>query len=974
MAKRETKRAVAAKKKNAPHRYRVPNPPALFAGREDERRWFVEALERASIVVVSGPGGVGKTALVRYAIHKSFPRKLARTLNLQVPPAEPASQVLLQIHRAITEAEGSDELDWSDLQGDLETAMVKALERAEAGSYWIVLDDLYQEEIEEADKLLLHVASYAQRSRWIVTSRRTPTLHQLAGQVWTLGALSERTLQQLAHAWAPTVAEVHLRTAVSRAAGSPWMLYQLLSSPIAPQSADDATLLSGLSPEALSFVRSLSVFDAPLPSELLMKLFATPSPQDLESLRRRGLIDDGPGGVRLHDIARGMIRAEGRDPRFEAEVHRVADVLLTLGDPEALLEGSRLLVELHRASDLKSVVESQGETLLGLGYAPRLWKVLRGTESQELEGWRLRCAAELGNPTALAQVRAPHQQGPSERLAWARTLLAEGDPDGAHDELQTLLASDAFAGAPQHAAEAVLLIGEALRLTGRWSDASAALQSLDVEGHLRLRRDAAIALCAIMVARPSTVDMQTLVRSALDHATDADLAALVAEALVASGRIDEASRVLDAARGTPRGAHARLLSTRRLILTAARIAGMRGHIEESKALLEQVRPYAHGASLLLPSLYLVDAECRLALGELAELVSTLESWQAEVRSMDAHAEAELTTARVRLAVLLALEELPKEPDPSEGTLLVQQHLAWRRMHHARVQGAEELEPQRRSRRQERGPSPQITILNNMVAATEALVSGDNPFANARAVAAEREAERWDMGSLRAEALCLVADALVCASRLDELASTAELLGHLSSRLASPRHLEEGRFYAAVAEGRMDPALLELLAACHAVAPVAARRAQALLGGEPRLDHLDLRVLEALAGADVVQTIEVIVTAAQGEQEDWQPGWGVDAERTRVWLEDGSIVDLSGQALSMRILETLLAHHGEASKEQLVLQAWGEPSYHPLRHDAKVHVAVRKARDILARGSKHASERIVTSEAGYRLAGPVRWAR
>ncbi|MEB2323903.1 MAG: AAA family ATPase, partial [Sorangiineae bacterium] len=41
----------------------MPNPPAVFVGRERERAALSSALARAPLTVLHGPSGVGKTAL-----------------------------------------------------------------------------------------------------------------------------------------------------------------------------------------------------------------------------------------------------------------------------------------------------------------------------------------------------------------------------------------------------------------------------------------------------------------------------------------------------------------------------------------------------------------------------------------------------------------------------------------------------------------------------------------------------------------------------------------------------------------------------------------------------------------------------------------------------------------------------------------------------------------------------------------------
>ena len=59
-----------------------------------------------------------------------------------------------------------------------------------------------------------------------------------------------------------------------------------------------------------------------------------------------------------------------------------------------------------------------------------------------------------------------------------------------------------------------------------------------------------------------------------------------------------------------------------------------------------------------------------------------------------------------------------------------------------------------------------------------------------------------------------------------------------------------------------------------------------------------------------------------------------------------------------------------TNKELVRAAWDEDEYHPLRHDGKLHVAVRKLRETIEDDPKKPI-RLATTDDGYRLGGPVR---
>ena len=65
--------------------------------------------------------------------------------------------------------------------------------------------------------------------------------------------------------------------------------------------------------------------------------------------------------------------------------------------------------------------------------------------------------------------------------------------------------------------------------------------------------------------------------------------------------------------------------------------------------------------------------------------------------------------------------------------------------------------------------------------------------------------------------------------------------------------------------------------------------------------------------------------------------------------------------------------GALDKEALVLAVWGERVHHPLRHDSRLHAAVRELRPRIE-DDPRAPARVVTTEQGYALGGTVRLLR
>lgn len=952
-----------------PRHLRLPNPPPFFVGRAWEQTWLASAIKRGPVVAVSGPGGVGKTALIRQVLRASFHRKLDITINFTAPPREHPTQAVLQVLRGIVEIEGlGGDVDFRALQRDTAALWDRVIELAETHPFWIVLEDLYQDEISEVDDFLKELASFVQRSRWIVSSRFQPKLPALAGQVLTLGALSEQELLELAYHWAPGASEASLKDAARESGGSPWVLYQSLSGRSTVAAHEPRGLLSAVSAEGLRLVKILSVFIGPIRPDLLERCGPTSTLETLHELRQQGLVEEVSGGLVLHDVVRRRLQAQGSSRHFDDESHRVADLLLGVDDPDSLLETIRLLVILGRMADLEALLQRWGEVLLSKGYAPRLFKTLQGVRVDSINVWHLRCAAELGNPTALAKISAPRTKGGAEQLTWARTLLAEGDIQGVLETVDSVLEVPGEEKTGTDEIKASLLKANALYLLGRYGECSRFLEGLHpAEERKRAEQEVVSILSRMVTGEPLETNIQEVAKRAIE-AKAPEVSAPLVEVLLMTGDLQTALQIVSATLSTPQGARVRLLSTRRLILLQAQIDLLQGRLNDARARLDEVRPYCRGASLHLSKLRVCEAELRLLVGEdIVGLYQEIASWRREAGNVDAAAEAELLALEARCEIL---EGALREVAPREGTsIFLLRSLEWARMLAIRVTGkvpAFDRGDGRTSRKDR-----QLTILDELSEITASIVEGGQSLNRcARAMNAARRAKRQDLLSLHTEALLLAADAAICDSNDVALGDVAATLLGIGQSTGSDRLTLEGGFYHAVVSHELEPAQLERTASEDGVAPVAARRSQALLGGEPNLDHIDLRVLEAISARCSIPSVQQLREERSSEDAGWSSGWGIDMTRKQIWFHDGRTVDFRGQDLSWSILLTLIANQGIATKEQLILGAWGEQDYHPLRHDAKFHMAIRKLRELLEDVGPE-PRKLVTMPDGYQLQSSVR---
>src|SRR5262245_20713920 len=87
-------------------RNRVPNPPAVFVGREDEAKQLATRLKRSSAVLVVGAPGLGKSSLVAHVLRRRFPKRVARTVVVSAPRDSSLVQFLLELVHALAEPGG----------------------------------------------------------------------------------------------------------------------------------------------------------------------------------------------------------------------------------------------------------------------------------------------------------------------------------------------------------------------------------------------------------------------------------------------------------------------------------------------------------------------------------------------------------------------------------------------------------------------------------------------------------------------------------------------------------------------------------------------------------------------------------------------------------------------------------------------------------------------------------------------------
>jgi hypothetical protein len=895
-----------------PLRYRLPNPPAVFAGRETETAWIEAAFARAPVTLLFGPDGIGKSALVRHVLRRVGVAE--RAAYLELPPGEPNQQTrheILRMLRALARAEEA-----SFPAHDPEAATAAALELAESTGAIVVIDRADTTADPEFREMIQMVARFARTSRWIVTTPHAIAEAELAGQSLMLGPLSRDAMRALATAWAPGLDAPARAMAVERASGSPFFLRQWLSgAPI-----DHANgLLVGLSESAIALVKSMVAIEGPLSREAARIVVPHATDDAIGELERRGLAQLGPEGVHVHGVVRGLVELT----RDDVERHRslAASLARQASTPGEVIESLRLVVSAKDGALAHELLDRNAAELLRRGYAPALFRILNGSSDPRLDSFRVQCAAELGNPTALGAVETLVAEG--DALARAHALFARGALEDAAREAELVLER---ASGEQRVA-AALLLAETLQLLGRCGESAAPLA---FAGDRQRAKVLALRAAAFGPTADPAVRTDELEAAAISEGDEHSLL-LLAEALWALGRPSRALACVRRMSESPRGREADHLVARRARVLEARIALDAGDARGPSEAIDALGRYVRGESMIRPMLE-----------ALREDVRDLTDPSGDPRSAGARRRYR-TAAGSREAVGREL-----------GTF---EHALWERA----------IDARRGVPRDASAPAlPRLLALDRLGTGALALAGGDL----AAAVGAVREgviaAERSALYDLGAELLGLSIDAFVCARDREKAAQTLDGLRALAARIGSAAAAGDVRFYEAALEVELDLARFESLAATPGEYR-AVRRARGLLGStRTALDRVDERVLTAIRERTGVEVATV------GESEPWSSGIAIDVARSTVWVNEASF-DLSSRLVLFRLLAALAERGGSATKEDLVREVWNEREYHPLRHDPKLQTAVRKLRVLVERDAA-APEIVLTWEEGYGLKLPVRIVR
>lgn len=890
---------------------RVSNPPPKFLGRDAESTRLVELLRHASLAVVSGPRGIGKTTLVRHVVHRKYKSRLDRALQLTVDRSacENIETFLIATLRGIV---GADALI-SDAASPTQTALdmgeilagVIVLHVAEPSShFWRFAETL---------------AQFARATFWIIsTPGHAPAT--LLPHLVNIGAMPATVLDQLWSTWLPdtnaTKNANHRRIAVAVANGSPqklWALCRALHTNPALLHSDVVALLNHL--------------HHPVPRSVMLALLPSANPA-LEQLVELGLV------VQTNDQL--LLVAAARTNDGPALATRLAEQTIALlertGSPALHQEAIALALD-HRLDQLAMELLASGPAPAPMSRATR--KIAMSTAPM-FAPWRLRAANDLGASNVLRNIAKP--QNDQDLVVWAEGQARAGTIAHAIAE-----ADAATLHLPTEQADLARLL--AARMLGTHGDLTTALQRLDEIStpSLQLRCTALRARCLLMSGRS---EQAYAAGAEVTHELERDqtpltlhtaeiwlqLAALHHDAaqLPACELIIARLRSATSADITP-------FFERRVALLEAAVLADYGRVRDCETTLATVIDASTEASLHHPFVALIRSQLALLRGDAAFVVAHVSALARDNPGwVGAWANCILARAALHDPTIAQAERV--------GTL-AWDHCA--NLQRARLQlrtiGATAI-PE---------PSPlsdgnEVRLAMLALQWESSVITGRSD-AVALAQAGHALATRLGLGFAIAEAALGECEALSALGDFAGLQLAATRLATLATELESPRFCNDAQLFLAIAGNRLQE--LERLAIGRGAC---ARRAQYLLGDLQRADVLDRAVCAHRAPA----------TVAMPSPAEWRTGWGIDHAKHRAWRRDGVLVEFQTRPLLWRLLELLVAAQPEASKELLVEQVWGNV-YHPLFHDKRLHNAIYKLRALLD-GGDTATSLIVTTEAGYQV--------
>lgn len=407
-----------------------PRAVPTYVGRDLEIQRALELLDRETLHLVYGVGGVGKSELVYKLIEEAGtgPRWIgAVPVLVAVRPGMAVEHVLasLRIAAGARRARGIQSAGAASFDDDL-SDVAKLLD---AVPLLVFIDDIHHLELDAAGRMLGYLSRHVRASRIIVSSRvevplppgtPPPAVHRLGplDETATIALIAQLSDRLGSH-------EVDGHEVFRRSGGSPFYVLRELAGDAASPAAGEPggsgldQTLAEIEPGARALLLALSSARSRFVADELAVIAGDDAPRLLRELARRFLVDTGRPHVMVHELVRdAVLRTTSR--RDLAAAHRsAADVHRARLEPGLADEGRKTAIDPTDAVDAIHHLIRAGEVDDAWELASRTYRTVAAAGLDHLLLDDLRA---LG--AALVEAREPIVLM-TARILVRRSLIAE---------------------------------------------------------------------------------------------------------------------------------------------------------------------------------------------------------------------------------------------------------------------------------------------------------------------------------------------------------------------------------------------------------------------------------------------------------------------------------------------------------------------------------------------------------------------
>lgn len=1001
---------------------RPPFPRSVrsYVGRAGELARVAELLDRETLFLVYGVGGIGKSELVYRAIEdaRQTPRwRSAEPLLIPVRAGLTVEHVLAQLRLGLDLALPADPRQ--PRGGALDDDLAEIARALEARPWLVFVDDVHHLDLDRAAHVLGYLSRHVRESRIFAASRidvplppdtPTPAVLRLAPlDAESTAAMATELARRLGIA-GPDAAEVF-----ARSGGSPLFVQRLLAGDAGQvESALDRSLHELAAP-----LRELLLLVAVLRSRIGRDELAPetgPGAEEIDAsirdLARRFLIDVSRDAVMMHDLVRdALVRLAGAAELAAAHA-RAAHLYERRhqADPARhamdALEVVHHLLRADRAAAAWAFAESSYPSVAAAGLDHLLIDTLVAlrdalvSHRPAIDLLRARILLRRSLVAEAAAILASMDQGAPTAFRHAMLAGEIAQRQGRLDQAEALFArAEDSAESSARKLQAALQRGFVLALRGHNQQAravaGAALARLEhVGARDRGRHDWLIAVSYLLEERfEDGLAVAAQGRAALAGSGADDLALMLAllevQARTECNDVQTARRLLDdiVARAVDAGRlRAPVVAFHRGVVLSGE-----GDMREARAVLEsstaQLRGHADHMLAVMAGYYL--ARTLVAQGHALEAVRATEHMNDVARaagldtlvsnSMAMQAEALLAAGRLRRAKEQARRVLENPRVQSNARWLAQAALMRCLAIEGDIAGARHVHAQATA-----GAGERHRLAAQLERATIEVLGGDPSVAVAAGLEAWKgfaaQGQRW----LEATAASTLSAALVIRGRATDLAAVEEPLARAEA-LAEQRGYPLVRAVSALVRaallaraGQREAGTALLMDTARAIAAAGEGPEVAVLRAgleESATVVPGLRALARRLGLSAGPRYRVVdragvhtVTEQDVEQQRLRRELVVEPARAVITVRGGE--SESGRPLTCELLARLIEARGQVvAADALFRDVWGGRDYHPLRHRNTVYVAVKRVRQMLR---KRFGERnvIETAAGGWRLADDI----